>query len=110
MDSLAGFVLRLLLVLSVSALPWTQAWAMNQDQPAQSHPCHGEDHGSNKTSDSPAKADNCCKTVHCHCISAMALPATAGLGLVKHSSAWLAWTPIPLHNPAFPPTPPPPRA
>ena len=26
------------------------------------------------------------------------------------SSAWLAWTPIPLHNPAFPPTPPPPRA
>lgn len=114
MGHLFGLLFRLILALSLAALPWTQSWAMAVAQ-APSMSCHMAGHAGH-ASDSADKSSpdshsgECCGTIHCHCISAIALPDAVAVGNHRIDAHWEAWTPDHPHDLVFAPTPPPPRA
>lgn len=109
MAGFAGFVLRVALALSLAVLPWTQSWAMSLERASQSMPCHTTDHDPEANPTQP-KAGTCCEAVHCHCVSAVVLPAVVVLSPGMNHGRWTIWTPEHPDNPDFAPTPPPPRA
>jgi hypothetical protein len=108
----AGLLFRLVMAVSLMALPWTQSWAMTVvDREAPAMPCHLSDDGdSSGKPSSENKADGCCELAQCHCISAIALPVLLSIGSDSITPHWDAWSPAQPRNPFFAPTPPPPRA
>jgi hypothetical protein len=105
MRSGPGLLFRLILALSLAALPWTQAWSMAWQGADQPPPCHAP-----STPSAPDQnATGCCLMADCHCIAAIALPSVPHIGSIPAVAAWEAWTPRQPPQPDFAPTPPPPR-